>query len=346
MLWWPTLLSALVLADPVATLSEQSPDPSGASSMETLERAVAPDVRGWWFGGDVLIWKRRRVDERAFVNSWSDNARLLDTTTWTTPFAAGARLQLGKGLTPNSDVQAIGFFDDNFRDQTSLSATPGTIRQPFFQQQLYGPPTPLIGSAPALVELHYQSQIISVETNLRRWWQSDRLGFARAGLLIGPRYFSLREQFQDYDNRTLVRGADPNDSLYQTIVRNNLYGGQLGGLFELKLPGRLTIVSENKFAGFANVTSATNRLALQDGFTFFQSESSEERFSGLVDFRLEMRWSGWRWLDLVVGYQAMYFWNMTSAPDVVSFNLATQSKQNNELAFWVHGPTIGLEIRF
>lgn len=358
--WRAARLYFVLFAFPLAALE---PDPSvGAiparSSDSLLDDAtpttadplfVLPETesaRGWYLRGEVLVLKRRRVDDRVLVVGGTDNLPRLSTSAWSTPFEAGSRLTLGRELTPQTAVELSGFWDDSFSDSSSITALPGSIRQPFFNHAAYGPPTPQIGSQSALVEIQYQTQFYSVEASIRHWWSEPGERVIRLGILAGPRYVVFQEQFQDWDSKTAVRGADPRDSVYETWVSNKLIGGQLGGLIELAPIRRLTILSETRWAGFHNVTDATNRLAPQRGIQYFRASTGEDRFSGMIELGLYARWRPWDWLELSAGYLAFYMWNMTSSPDVLSFNLLNQSKQNNELAFWIHGPTAGLEVRF
>lgn len=294
---------------------------------------------------ETLVFRRQRVDNRSFAFRSDNNARVLRTDQWGDPFTVGGRFTLGQRLGLQDALEASGWWT-NFDDQTSYAAPSGTFRQPFFNHSLYSP-SPMIGGMPALVELAYQSQIRDVEISWRHFLSPEGSRPLRLGFLVGPRYFALEEQFQDYDNRTAVRGAHPSDSVYRTWVSNNLYGGQLGALFDWRPNIRWTTTADARFGGFYNQTDASNELALQNGsITWFRSSTPEQRFSGVAEARFSACWRPCQWLELWAGYSAIYFWNMTSAPDVLSFNLQIQSKQNNELAFWVHGPTAGIQLRF
>lgn len=297
-----------------------------------------------YFRGEALILKRRRMDDRSYVNRWSDNERVLKTSAWTTPFDVGGRFTLGRLLAPRWAVEASGWWED-FEDSAFVVAPSGSIRQPFFNHSAYTP-RPTIGELPARVDLECQSRVWSVEINLVRWF-TDPDGPLLFGMIAGPRYFDYDETFQNYDSRTSTRGADPGDCVYETFVQNNMWGGQAGGFLGFQLGDRLGATLTSLWGGFYNDTEGTNQLRLQDdSVVWFRSTTPDDRFSGIVDLRFQAYARVRPCLWLYAGYQAMYFWNMTSAPDVLDFNLLKQSKANNELAFWVHGPTVGLEIRF
>lgn len=317
---------------------------------EAAETVICPEPvdseRGFYAAAEAIVLRRRRVDERSFVFGQADNARLLDTTRWTTPSEISGRYTLGRRFGANTAIEVVGFYEDDFQDSTSIVATLGTIRQPFFNHASLGIVVPPIGGNPALVELEYQTQVYSIEANIRQSIDLDFGPVRRLGVMVGPRFVSFEEQFQNFDSATPIRGAAATDSVYETFVYNKLIGGQVGGFLELELSPTFALVSETKWAGFMNVTDATNQLSFLTGPTLFRSTTSEDRFSGLLEFRLHAKWNYSDWLELFAGYTATYMWNMTSAPDVLSFDLLNQSKQNNELAFWIHGPTVGVQIRF
>ena len=342
LVFWSLLLNSILAR---AEQTELKPVEIIGESIQFSEGPFEKNEQ-WYLRSEAIMLRRRRVDERTFVvGPGPSNTRLLTTTAWTTPAELSGRFTLGRRFTANTTVELIGWLEDDFEDYTAIAGITG-MRQPFFGHDAYTP-RPRIGDAPAFVELAYQSQVQSIELDVRHFWLETADQRLQLGILAGPRFFRLQEQFQDYDSLTSVRGATTDDSLYQTWVDNRLYGGQLGGLIAVQpMPG-LTILSETKWGGFANVTNATNRFATQDGVNeYFIASTPETRFSGILEFGLQLRARVTDRLHLWLGYHAMYFWNMTSAPDVLSFDLLNQSKQNNELAFWVHGPTSGLEIHF
>lgn len=342
------LIAFLTQSDPFAAVDRSAVDNSTAivadETGDILTIASEPPPK-WRWSADAIYFKRRRMDERTFVVAPAGRPALLTTTDFTTPFELGGKFAVARSLDEQYEFEAVGFFDTGFTDSASITRPAGTMIQPFFNQTAYGPPTPMIGGMPARVDLLYQSQLFSIEMNAR--WNRSLADWLRFGLLSGVRYFDFDDQFQNLDSLTSVPGANPADTVYRTRAYNHMIGGQLGGMLELRPIEQLRILSETKWAGFANFTDGINELALQNGsVTFFRGSTTETRFSGIVDFALSAGWQFNRWLEIRAGYQAMYFWNMTSSPDIISFNLLQLSKTNNELAFWVHGPTAGLTIKY
>ncbi|MFO0945825.1 MAG: hypothetical protein U1D30_07765 [Planctomycetota bacterium] len=95
--------------------------------------------------------------------------------------------------------------------------------------------------------------------------------------------------------------------MYETLVPNKMIGGQLGGLLEWRPTSTITILSETNWAGFQNVTDATNRYRLESGLEYFRASTGEDRISGLIEMGLYGTWKCNRWLEFRVGYFAFYF---------------------------------------
>lgn len=344
----PTVIEPQPRPNPAIPVGQIAESVASSPMIPTTAESVSiPTIRenGWYFNTEAQLLKRRRTDERSFVVRPDTKETLLSTTDFDQKFAVGPRLTIGRELSDAATLEFTTFWQGGFSDHASITKSTMTMVQPFFNMAYYSPMPP-IGAFPTVVELDYQTQIASFELNYKRWIFGNATDGLRTGLMFGPRYISFNEQFRDYDDLNIARGLTDADTVYRTWVTNNLIGGTFGAMFEYRAAGRWTFNQETKFSGFLNATRATNELDFQNGAQVFRASTDETRFSGNIELSLGVRWQAKPWLELAAGYRAIYLWSMTSSPDVISFNLLNQSKQNNELAFWLHGPSAGLVAHF
>ena len=203
---------------------------------------------------------------------------------------------------------------------------------------LTSPLTP--GFSPDSVETDYDSRLFSVELSFKR---SVRPGVV---LFAGPRFISLREDFE-FTSESFVPappfGLFEVDTFNSIETRNNLYGFQVGGEFNLPVSRSFYINSFIRAGGFSNptrfrsVASTTVAAEVQNELT-----KNTGSFVGEVGGRVLF--------DIVpgcvsthIGYEATWLDGIALAP--TQFNTNTTGEVVTANTPFFQGITFGIGFR-
>lgn len=153
----------------------------------------------------------------------------------------GARLTLGRWLTPCWAVELSGFYvrpTTGIFDLSSAQVGNADLARPFFSLNRGGEFSEIFarpGVAAGGIHIESKSQIFGAELNARRrWWEN---GANRIDLLAGIRYLYLEESLTLREESTALPGAPPafagvGGQLTDRITtKNQFYGAQVGALF-------------------------------------------------------------------------------------------------------------------
>jgi hypothetical protein len=211
----------------------------------------------------------------------------------------------------------------------------------FFGENLETPFLPNLN--PHDINYAYDSQLFSIEVNIRREW-TPGLTF-----LIGPRFLSLQEH-TEFDSQTTIIIPPPQPNV-EFVTRNvidttnPLIGGQIGMEWDFQLSRDLYVNSYIKAGAFGNAARATltSETTIQALLEERRTKNSGA-FVGEVGGRLNYSIFPSA-LSAFVGYQAMWIDGVALAPPQF-INV------NNDGALFVantpffHGAVFGLEARY
>ena len=208
------------------------------------------------------------------------------------------------------------------------------------------------------VAVQQTSYLDNGELNLRR---SLTLvpGFLTGSLLVGARYMGLREglDYQSYSYLSRLDSAvEQNGSSLHVNTRtsNNLWGGQLGGVFEIYCDHGISLDCGIK-AALCNNNMSQETFATLDGTSAdYANRGHSKSASGMtyvidMDFAIVCR--PWSHVAARAGYQMLWMSGVALAsrnfsPDYQSLSSASADPSwiDTQGTVLYHGPHVGVEV--
>ena len=193
----------------------------------------------------------------------------------------------------------------------------------------------------------YSSRLYNAELNLRRNI-SDRLT-----LLAGFRWANLSEELQGTLPELPGTWPDRREPFWETKVKNNLYGFQIGADGKLFERNRFSIDGLLKAGMFINNAVETTMVSI-DRQPYWESASTNQ-VACLGELGLECKYQVTRKLLLKMGYETIWLQGVALAPGQISdtycYYGSTQTYVqalgiNCGSGVFYHGATAGLEYSF
>jgi hypothetical protein len=301
---------------------------------------------------------------------------------------SGGRINLGWWLSPEHclGVDVGGFFLGEKVSSFLATSAPGgpVIGRPFFNrtpQLNNGPDYELVGgtdingqSLAGAVAVRHTSSVWGYDVNLRGNWLCGPS--YNVDWLVGYRQMGLDETLKIREDLNLVDGSGA-----QVIVQdrfattNRFYGGQVGLVGEMWLYDRITLggffkvglgytSARTTIDGFTSATvpgqgTITGPGGLYTGATNI-GHYTRHNFSVVPEFGVNIGYSVTDWMRLTVGYNFLYWSNMSRPGSQVDTNVNLNNVfgsgqaspplvpryLNNTSDFWAQGLTLGLEFRY
>jgi hypothetical protein len=246
-------------------------------------------------------------------------------------FKAGPKVLIGRTLNDRWQFEASYFDLDQWNTSAAIRDPNSALLSPLSH---FGNPVSPVFDHNDLISLQYKSYLNNVELNLR-YTVDVPPGRMTASFLLGTRYTGLREEMQ-----FLSHGTGGNNFV-QTNTQNDLFGVQIGGLFEFFVQDDWWINFEMKGAICDN--STTLRVGAGGLQTATQDTSA---FIGELDLVCVHRWGNH--LSTRVGYQAIWLDHVAIAYDNFQSNIdfigAGPLQVNNHGNAVFHGPHVGVEV--
>lgn len=327
-----------------------------ASPCGDLSEYSCPPPRCPWYARSEGLAMIREVQESIPVASFgpTPNRIVLHHNDLGQPFSGGVRAVLGHTFGDSPHQIEFSYFTLS-QWETSTSVVDGGALQNGVDGYLYSPFTNFgnpaatttvdkVGSI-AIQELSY---LDNAELNWKRVLPMPS-GALTPTLVFGVRHVGIREEF-DYFSRRVIAPSTLSDPITVTSkATNDLWGPQLGGLFELNVFAETWVSFEIKGAICSN--STTREL----GASIALPDDSHGRFSRNVtayvaDFNLSAFWKPTAHLATRFGYQAMWVGGLVLAaenfaPDLGTLqNSAIQPPLNQNGTVLYHGPYAGMEL--
>ena len=273
---------------------------------------------------------------------------VLNATDLQQGFAAGPKLDLIRHGDDGYDLELSYFQIDGWNDYRSIGPTPNDwlvmrASGDFLQTQDH--------LDTQMMAWDYASRLYNAEFNVR-WNVYDRLT-----LLAGFRWANLSEELQGTLPELPGTVPDRRNPFWDTHVRNNLYGFQIGADGKLFERGRFSIDGVVKAGMFINNAVETTAVSI-DRIMFGESASTNQ-VACLGELDLQCKYQVTQRLLFKLGYEAMWLQGVALAPGQISDtycycpnppNLQQTYVQalgvNCGSGVFYHGATAGLQYSF
>jgi hypothetical protein len=306
----------------------------------------------FYFQADAVMF-RRDVDgatDAATLNT-TDNV-VLSTRDLDMPFSAGPRFLVGHTFADSPYQVEFSYFWLNDVDEAA-AVRDNSPNSQGSQGNLFSPftgfgATPTVGlDYNNLVSIREYSFMHNMELNLRRQLPMPP-GILSTSFLIGARFMGIRERYSYYSES--VEPAPTTTNLARVRARNELYGFQIGQLFEFNVDRQWWINTELKGA-------ICNNSAGQETFytrtiggatTSFTGTRSKDGTSFIGDLAVTLVCRPLPHLTTRVGYQAIWVTGAAIAARNLNtdVNILLNGPAQIDLRGTVvyHGPHAGLEL--
>jgi len=331
-------------------------------------------TRGKWFGviGGLVMGRTRANPYSTTADSNNNLNHLLNSQDAGPKWAGGGQVTVGYGFSgggcgTNGACGSCGCGTLGYLGPGIAFTYWGTGPTTGFSQvsdsnnnlstliNLNGPGGPvMIGSRPAsdFFDNSHQQRITrddrvnNFELNLLQGaWMVGRLQVAA---IAGFRYFRFDERLA-YGGA--AAGSDfgdiggQNEAFLAFRCTNNLYGGQLGGLFNYNVTDRFSLFAVPKAGLYGNQMNCRSMLFTGDGQTGFDIPSHKSDFAFLGEIDSGFSYALTQNLRVIMGYRVVGVANVALAdnqflPYLADTNGFAQVKQNGSLI--LHGAFAGL----
>jgi hypothetical protein len=260
-------------------------------------------------------------------------------------FSAGPKLDLIRHGDNGYDLELSYFSIDGWSDYRSIGPTPNdwlVMRAAgnFLQTQDW--------KDTQMMAWDYASRLYNAELNVR-WNVCDRLT-----LLTGFRWSNLSEELQGTLPELPGTLPDRRNPFWDTNLRNNLYGFQIGGDGKLFERGRFVIDGLVKAGVFINNAVETTGVSIDR--TMYWESASTNQVACLGELGLQCKYQVTQKLLLKLGYEALWLQGVALAPGQISDTYCYCAGQHNTSVqalgvncgsgVFYHGATAGLEYSF
>ena len=296
------------------------------------DEVTAQAPRCPWYVRTEAVMLFRDAEGNADVAALGNPRNIvLSTRDLDDPFKGGPKVLIGRTLNDNWQFEA-SYFDLSQWNASASVRDPGSeLLSPLSH---FGDPISAAYDHNDLISLQYKSYLNNAEMNLRYSLDLPP-GRMSGSFLLGARYTGLREDMQFFSEGT------GGNHFVQTNVRNDLWGVQIGGLFEFFVQEDWWVNFEMKGAICQDSTTLTNSFTAVD-----VARRNSSAFIGEIDLTCVHRWG--HHLSTRVGYQALWLDHVALASNNfnsnVDFLVGGPPQINNNGTVVYHGPHVGLEL--
>lgn len=285
-----------------------------ATQLQASSERFSHRIR-WEFYGDFLYMTRNELQNKSLVvedagvsgevSTVINSKDLLHRFTFEPGYRVGVLY---------SPTEKYGF-DGCFSSLTPWVATknqvdPGSLSFPFDD------PSYDLGMTDAdSAQAYYKSEYWDAQINVIRFFTPRRENYFALSGLLGLRFFHLDEKF------FLKMNKNSFTSPYITTTENRLIAFQAGIDFQMHPTRLLTWAFNPKVGCFANSTEQTQFLSDDSsGFPFAIRDSTAQKWQAgfYADVFGKMGLEVLKWLELHIGYQAIFMTGLALAPEQLS----------------------------
>ncbi len=348
----PSLLPVQTEATVTVQPAEATEPGSGAKSpnivvmpelLDTMPRYL-PDLRGWYFWGDLIWLQRDRWEGSTLATSGSGGT--IGSSELDSQVEIGARFTIGKYAGPGQEYEVSGWWVSDMGRSRQL-AGPFNVNMP-------------VGNHPfsfddfatnvSYLDVDYLTDVAGVEGIKRTWLNHTCTSVPcshplRLATEVGMRYLNVDEDFSIYSQYGPAPAASGfQDFDYVTSTDNHIIAGLFGlvGAWDV-LPG-LRIDGLLRFSSGLNIIETNVLLRERTGNVAFKKERDDVEWSYIIETGIMGTWQFHEHLAVRAGYQMLYLVGYAGAMDQFDFNLAKPGKYDDDNSLILHGPVLGFEI--
>jgi hypothetical protein len=199
------------------------------------------------------------------------------------------------------------------------------------------------------VQVHEVSYLDNAELNLKQLLPMPS-GLLTTNILFGLRHINVREVF-DYNSQPAPTPPTVGSVNVNAHTINDIYGAQIGALFEVNAASNAWISFEIKGALCDNAASRDLNASV-GGTDTNHPRLSEAQTVYVGDFNLAAYWRPTQHVTARIGYQAIWIDGLALAEENFHPNLASlisttiQPPLNCSGTVLYHGPYAGLELHW
>jgi hypothetical protein len=296
----------------------------------------------WNLTADFVYMRRWRVHNRKVVEQTTPgfltSTTLIETRDLVHRFDFEPGVSVALMFTPSKERSFEATYLDLRRWQdTRVKHGPGNLDFPF-QDLSFTHDFVMADRA----EAKYRTRVDTAELNYWSHTTPRRADYFSVSGILGLRYAELNEKFA----LNFTRGS--NQSSYDIHTKNHLYGGQIGGNFQIN-PMRLWSWDFTvKGGAFANRASQKTFLGdFNNTVELRDYKKSEWRLTYIAQAVISLTCQFWSHLNAHVGYQMLYFSDVALAPDQIEKKTTTTRKKLNVYGqAMIYGLLAGLTLGF
>lgn len=189
----------------------------------------------------------------------------------------------------------------------------------------------------------YSSHFWDAQLNFWRYFTPRLENYFGLSALMGLRFFNWDEFFK------LQMVKSPDTSSYKIKTENRILGAQLGVDFQMHPARWLTWELLAKGGVFANNTEQSQFLGAFNNLVSLRNSTTQKWQAGFFgDVSAQMRIECRRWLNIHVGYEALFLTGLSLAPEQVSKKVGHDAgkKDRTRGNGIIQGLFAGLTVRF
>lgn len=312
-----------------------------------------PSLQRTYVTADFVGFLRDRQPNHVFATADGSTHDVFDTKNLDFVMQPGLRLLVGRRFAECWAIEAsyLGLFQ--WDEQNAIrNVTPnihGTNGNLFSPLTNFGSPAQIGLDFNNLVAARLRSQFDNAEINFRQTLYSTPPAM-QITALYGFRYINLREKL-NFHSESSVPIPTGTQNTVDVSAGNNLYGLQMGGMFDLMLHRRAWLNIEAKGMLFRNSQNQSTDYTfgpIGGGTTTFSGALSQARACVGADISVTLVWAFSPSLLGRVGYQGIFLDGLSLAADNFARNAPflttgpTQLSRDGHLTF--QGPFAGFTL--
>lgn len=343
----------------------QMPGSMDGSLIRKVSENTAWDrsIPGWYARGEALFLNRSTAGDK--VLSVLDNGTF-DNVTDDIPiittdsldfgnYEGGYRTELGRSFGNGLALEGTFYMVDGWDARAQFTSNGLVATAPI--ADALSPPT-LPNFAAFDVDDFYQalqhtfdyrSELLNAEMNVRATWRWYNFVRSQSG---GIRFLQVHEQlfFLSQDDRLSVppQGVfDAATSLfgeYDIKTKNNLIGAQYGEEIMTPLFGSATLTVSGKVGLYANDIEQNSSI-VNNGVFLVNTQSTDTNLAFVGELNVFTNIKVTDMLSIRGGYNLMWIDGVALAPEQYTFEPFQQSVVNENGSLFLHGFSLGLELR-
>lgn len=311
--------------------------------VDTLPRYL-PDLRGWYFRGDLIWLQRNRWEGSTLATSGSGG--VIDADDLDSQMEIGAKFTIGQHLGPEQQWEVSGWWVSDMGRSREL-AGPFNVSMP-----VYNHPFSFDDFATnvSYLDIDYLTDVAGVEGIKRTWLSSPCTSLPctqplRIGTEIGLRYLNVDEEFSIYSQYGPAPAAGGfQDFDYMTDTDNHIIAGMFGLVTAWDVCPGVRIEGLIRYSSGLNIIETHARLKERTGNVAFSKERDDVEWSHIIETGITGTWRFHEHMAVRAGYQMLYLVGYAGAVDQFAFNLAKPGQYDDDNSIILHGPMLGFEL--